>query len=66
MSTSAHPEPTKTLGAPPATGQLVQHEGKVYETIREGRAYILIPPGTQRAVDPSSKIKSKPAGGGGG
>ncbi|KAK0938104.1 RNA methyltransferase tRNA(m5U54)methyltransferase [Friedmanniomyces endolithicus] len=66
MSASAHPERTKTLGDAPATGQLVLHEGKVYETIREGRAYILIPPGTQRAVDPSSKTKSKAAGGGGG
>ncbi|KAK0269776.1 RNA methyltransferase tRNA(m5U54)methyltransferase [Friedmanniomyces endolithicus] len=68
MSTTAHPQPetTKTLRDPPATGQLVQHEGKVYETIREGRAFILIPPGTQRSVDPSSKTKPKPGVGGGG
>ncbi|KAK0363525.1 RNA methyltransferase tRNA(m5U54)methyltransferase [Friedmanniomyces endolithicus] len=66
MSTTAHPEPTKTLGDPPATGQLIAHEGKVYETIREGRAYILIPPHTRTSVDPSSKTKPKPAGGEGG
>ncbi|KAK0261946.1 RNA methyltransferase tRNA(m5U54)methyltransferase [Friedmanniomyces endolithicus] len=66
MTTSAHPEPMKSLKDPPATGQLVQHEGKVYETIREGRAYILIPPHTRTSVDPLSKNKSKPAGRGGG
>ncbi|KAK1819579.1 RNA methyltransferase tRNA(m5U54)methyltransferase [Friedmanniomyces endolithicus] len=67
MTTTTHPDETaKTLRDAPATGQLIAHEGKVFETIWEGRAYILIPPHTRTSVDPSSKTKPKPAGGGGG
>ncbi|EME41631.1 hypothetical protein DOTSEDRAFT_64908 [Dothistroma septosporum NZE10] len=44
------------LSAPPMVGQLVEHEGKTYETIREGGAYILIPPNTQKHVDPQAKL----------
>ncbi|TKA77864.1 hypothetical protein B0A55_05157 [Friedmanniomyces simplex] len=46
---------SKTLQDPPATGQLVEHEGKTYETIREGKAFILLPIGTRVAVDPKKE-----------
>lgn len=46
------------ITAPPLAGQLVEHEGKTYETVREGHAYILIPPNTQKSVDPQSKAKA--------
>ncbi|KAF7188705.1 tRNA (guanine(26)-N(2))-dimethyltransferase, mitochondrial [Pseudocercospora fuligena] len=42
----------------PATGQIIEHEGKTYETIREGQAYILIPPNTQKHVNPQAKAKN--------
>jgi tRNA (guanine26-N2/guanine27-N2)-dimethyltransferase len=33
----------RDLGAPPAEGQRIQHNNVVYTTVREGRAYILVP-----------------------
>lgn len=45
------------LTATPQAAQIVEHEGKTYETIREGGAYILIPPNTQKHVDPQNKAK---------
>jgi tRNA (guanine26-N2/guanine27-N2)-dimethyltransferase len=33
----------KPLSAPPADGQLIEHKGKQYVTIKEGLAYILVP-----------------------
>lgn len=47
------------LGAKPAAGQLIEHNGKTYETIREGQAYILIPPNTQQHVTPPQQAKAK-------
>ena len=44
------------LSTTPAVGQLVEHEAKIYETVREGGAYILIPPNTQKHVDPQAKL----------
>lgn len=44
--------------ASPAANQFVEHEGKVYDTVREGRAYILIPPNTRTAVDPKAKANT--------
>lgn len=46
------------ITAPPLAGQLIEHEGKTYETVREGHAYILIPPNTQKSVDPQAKAKA--------
>lgn len=46
------------LNATPAAGQIIEHDGKTYETVREGQAYILIPPNTQRGVDPKAKVKA--------
>lgn len=34
---------TGTLTSPPKHGQLIQHEGKDYDTVKEGLAYILTP-----------------------
>ncbi|KAK3114816.1 RNA methyltransferase tRNA(m5U54)methyltransferase [Teratosphaeriaceae sp. CCFEE 6253] len=51
-------EKASPLTATPAVGQLVEHENKIYETIREGRAYILIPPNTRTSVDPKLKTKA--------
>jgi tRNA (guanine26-N2/guanine27-N2)-dimethyltransferase len=39
-ATAAGPQP---LSAPPADGQLIEHNGKNYVTIKEGLAYILVP-----------------------
>lgn len=46
------------LSAPPAVDQLVEHDGTTYTTIREGLAYILIPPNTQTVTDPKAKTKA--------
>lgn len=42
------------LTSVPADGQLVEHNGATYSTIREGQAYILIPPNTQLSVNPQA------------
>lgn len=57
-TTEAPPTPPAPvpLSAPPAVGQLVEHDGKTYETVQEGGAYILIPPNTQKHVDPQAKL----------
>ncbi|KAM3421099.1 hypothetical protein BST61_g1513 [Cercospora zeina] len=54
MTTAAVP-----LSAKPAAGQVVEHEEKTYETIQEGKAYILIPPNTQQHVTPPQYAKAK-------
>lgn len=50
---------TVPITSTPAAGQLIEHHDKTYETIREGQAYILIPPNTQKHVNPQAKDKSK-------
>ncbi|KAM0721159.1 hypothetical protein Q7P37_003446 [Cladosporium fusiforme] len=40
------------LTAAPAADQLVEHDGKIYRTIREGQAYILVPPKARTELDP--------------
>jgi tRNA (guanine26-N2/guanine27-N2)-dimethyltransferase len=40
------------LTAAPAADQLVEHDGKTYRTIREGQAYILVPPKARTELDP--------------
>jgi len=42
------------LSTSPAIGQTVEQDGKMYTTIREGKAYILIPPNTRTSVDPKA------------
>jgi tRNA (guanine26-N2/guanine27-N2)-dimethyltransferase len=40
------------LSAPPKAGQHVSHEDKIYTTVKEGQAYILIPPGEKLSQKP--------------
>ncbi|KAK5108373.1 hypothetical protein LTR62_008403 [Meristemomyces frigidus] len=46
------------ISTAPAVGQLVEHHGKMYTTIKEGRAFILIPPNTRTVMDPQAKAKA--------
>lgn len=48
-------EPAVPITAAPLTDQLVEHNGKVFTNVREGRAYILVPPNARTAVDPQQK-----------
>ncbi|KAI6894700.1 hypothetical protein KC318_g11769, partial [Hortaea werneckii] len=59
MSTTDRPAP---LSANPTEGQLIQHAGKTYETIREGKAFILSPPNTRKSVDPQAQSKGGESG----
>jgi tRNA (guanine26-N2/guanine27-N2)-dimethyltransferase len=43
---------TVPLSAAPAADQLVEHDGRTYRTIREGQAYILVPPKARTELDP--------------
>lgn len=45
----------KTIFDPPAVGQRVTHQDKVYTTIQEGRAYILIPDVPRNEEDENKK-----------
>nr|OQO25889.1 hypothetical protein B0A51_06154 [Rachicladosporium sp. CCFEE 5018] len=45
------------LTADPKPDQLVEHEGKTYRTIREGKAYILVPPKARTEIDPKAAAK---------
>ncbi|KAL2005036.1 hypothetical protein VTN00DRAFT_2886 [Thermoascus crustaceus] len=50
-----------TLSTPPASGQIVQHDGKEYETVKEGLAYILYPRSEDKVRDPKKpKSEEKP------
>nr|POE78652.1 isoform 2 of trna (guanine(26)-n(2))-dimethyltransferase, mitochondrial [Quercus suber] len=46
------------LSAPPAAGQSVEHDGIIYNTVREGKAYILVPPNARTSVDPKATTKA--------
>lgn len=59
LSPSLRAMATVPITSTPAAGQLIEHQDKTYETIREGQAYILIPPNTQKHVNPQAKDKSK-------
>lgn len=56
-SATDDPNPVQITSAP-ARGQIVQHEGKTYTTIQEGKAYILVPPNARTSVDPQAKSKA--------
>lgn len=49
---------TTTIATEPRAGQTIEHDGKTYTTIREGRAFILVPPNTRTSVDPQAKSKA--------
>ena len=46
------------ITAPPAAGQEVEHDRKVFTTVKEGKAYILVPPKARTSVDPQTKSKA--------
>jgi tRNA (guanine26-N2/guanine27-N2)-dimethyltransferase len=57
------PQPTLPpvpLDAPPKDNQTVLHADKTYTTVKEGLAYILIPPEAPRLLDPKTH-KNEPA-----
>ncbi|THW73170.1 N2,N2-dimethylguanosine tRNA methyltransferase [Aureobasidium pullulans] len=46
-----------TIESQPAVDQLIEHNGKSYSTVKEGLAYILVPPNARTEQDPKSKKK---------
>ncbi|KAF4550923.1 tRNA (guanine(26)-N(2))-dimethyltransferase-like protein [Elsinoe fawcettii] len=46
------PSSEATLESPPKAGQIVTHQNTRYNTIREGKAHILVPPGAKTVTDP--------------
>ncbi|KAG9555209.1 N2,N2-dimethylguanosine tRNA methyltransferase, partial [Aureobasidium melanogenum] len=48
-----------TIDSQPAVDQLIEHDGKSYSTIKEGLAYILVPPNARTEQDPKSKKNHK-------
>ncbi|KAI5199253.1 N2,N2-dimethylguanosine tRNA methyltransferase [Aureobasidium subglaciale] len=48
-----------TIESQPAVGQLIEHDGKSYSTVKEGLAYILVPPNARTEQDPRAKKGNK-------
>ncbi|KAI5240676.1 N2,N2-dimethylguanosine tRNA methyltransferase [Aureobasidium subglaciale] len=48
-----------TIESQPAVGQLIEHDGKSYGTVKEGLAYILVPPNARTEQDPRAKKGNK-------
>ncbi|GAB7350640.1 hypothetical protein MBLNU459_g1203t1 [Dothideomycetes sp. NU459] len=46
------------IAAAPAHGQLVEHNGVTYGTVKEGLAHILVPPNARTSTDPQAKNKT--------
>ena len=57
---ASEPYPVQITSVP-AAGQLVNHDGKVFKTVKEGSAYILVPPNAQTSVDPLQARLQNPA-----
>ncbi|KZZ93002.1 N2,N2-dimethylguanosine tRNA methyltransferase family protein [Ascosphaera apis ARSEF 7405] len=49
-----------TISSAPAQGQLVEHEGVLYQTVKEGQAYILTPQVEKATEDKGKKSRDKP------
>lgn len=47
-----------SLSDPPRADQRVLHDDQEFTTVKEGKAYILIPPDTATSTDPKKKVKS--------
>lgn len=47
-----------SIASEPSAGQLVEHYGKTYSTVKEGLAYILVPPNARTATDPQASAKA--------
>jgi tRNA (guanine26-N2/guanine27-N2)-dimethyltransferase len=52
---ATQPAPVQ-ITATPAVGQSVEHNGKTFNTVKEGSAYILVPPNAQTSVDPARSL----------
>ncbi|TID25169.1 TRM-domain-containing protein [Venturia nashicola] len=50
-----------SISDPPSANQRILHDGKVYTTIKEGLAYVLIPPDAPLSQDPSLSKGEGPA-----
>lgn len=53
MATGAAPV---QITAVPAAGQSVSHNGTIFKTIKEGSAYILVPPNARTSIDPQRAL----------
>ena len=51
-------EPPVPVTASPKRDQLVEHNGKVFKTVQEGKAYVLVAPNARTSVDPKAKVKA--------
>ncbi|GME63507.1 Dimethylguanosine tRNA methyltransferase [Neofusicoccum parvum] len=56
-TTAATSDAPASLADPPRAAQLVLHDGKKYNTVKEGKAYILVPPNTATSTDPKKQGK---------
>jgi len=50
-----------TIDSPPEHGQSIVHEGSTYTTIKEGLAFILVPPQAKAAAEQKDKVGSNKA-----
>lgn len=50
-----------SISEPPSANQKILHDGKTYTTIKEGLAYVLIPPDAPLSQDPSLSKGEGPA-----
>ncbi|KAF1348641.1 S-adenosyl-L-methionine-dependent methyltransferase [Delphinella strobiligena] len=60
MSDSSAP---KGIDSPPAPGQLIEHNGITYTTIKEGLAHILVPPNARTEQDTKGSKKGEDGAG---
>ncbi|KAF2097543.1 TRM-domain-containing protein [Rhizodiscina lignyota] len=58
----SQPPERATIHSPPSAGQTVFHQDKEYTTVKEGLAYILIPPNTRKTLDTKAHQAKKFAG----
>ncbi|KAK3060979.1 hypothetical protein LTS18_007289, partial [Coniosporium uncinatum] len=59
QATSPTDSPSVSLDDLPEAGQRVAHDGKEYLTVKEGLAYILVPPNAPKAADPKDIASGK-------
>lgn len=59
LISTTHTKMSATIDSQPAVDQLVEHDGKSYSTVKEGLAYILVPPNARTEQDPKSKRNHK-------
>jgi tRNA (guanine26-N2/guanine27-N2)-dimethyltransferase len=59
LISTTHTRMSATIDSQPAVDQLIEHDGKSYSTVKEGLAYILVPPNARTEQDPKSKRNHK-------